>query len=453
VTDASPDAPILIGATSGELATLASQPWDVAHRTALAWVLDPTRTRTLLVEHRVHGWSCAGGHLESGETTAEGARRELREETGVDAPPSPAPVAVVAGSSCGRHPSAVHVGVGHLFVVDPEIVLRSEPGQRAAWFDLSRLPTPRAPDVDEVLSRLVGREAHRYRDAVTGRGRRLDRIDVHGLEVLTLIGALPHERQRNQPIRIDLTVEADLADAGRSDELADTVHYGDVTRTAASIARESTDVLLERLAQRIAEAILDKPRVEAVHVTVTKLRPPIDEHVDTTSVRIVRRRPRPTSAGTHRALVALGSNVGDREAHLRDALDRLARLGRLGAESQVYETSPVGGPDGQGAYLNMVAEVHTDLDPYALLRRCRQIEAAAGRVRIAHWGPRTLDVDILFYDEVTIADPMLTIPHPRFAERRFVLAPLSEVAPERCPAGWQERLPAGGETPAGPLTR
>jgi 2-amino-4-hydroxy-6-hydroxymethyldihydropteridine diphosphokinase len=99
----------------------------------------------------------------------------------------------------------------------------------------------------------------------------------------------------------------------------------------------------------------------------------------------------------------------------------------------------------------MVVEVRTILDPYAFLRRCRQIEADGMRQRTVRWGARTLDVDVLFYEDFTIDDPELTIPHPRYAERRFVLAPLSDIAPERCPAGWETTLPDDGVRSVGPL--
>ena len=156
----------------------------------------------------------------------------------------------------------------------------------------------------------------------------------------------------------------------------------------------------------------------------------------------------PSNVESHEAIVALGSNLGDREQHLRLAVSSLPEVVAM---SQVFETDPIGGPDGQDAYLNMVVALSTTLDPYALLRRCREIEADALRQRTVHWGPRTLDIDLLFYDDVRIDDPMLTIPHPRFAERRFVLTPLAEVAPERCPAGWDETLPPEGVHPRGPL--
>ncbi|MGD9999390.1 MAG: 2-amino-4-hydroxy-6-hydroxymethyldihydropteridine diphosphokinase [Ilumatobacteraceae bacterium] len=276
-----------------------------------------------------------------------------------------------------------------------------------------------------------------------------DRIDINGLVVNTVIGALPHERELPQPVRIDLSLHVDLRDAGRTDELADTANYGDVTERVADAVRESKDVLLERLAERVAEVAVGFDRVEGVDVSVTKVRPPIPEAVDTTAVRIRRRRSdfEQTPRRSHTAIVALGSNLGDRAGFLRLAVER---LGEVTAMSQVFETDPVG-PEGQGAYLNMVVVVRTWLDPYGFIRRCKQIESEAMRQRTVRWGPRTLDVDLLFYDDVTIDDPELTVPHPRYAERRFVLAPLSEVAPERCPPGWDEQLPPGGVHPVGPL--
>lgn len=280
----------------------------------------------------------------------------------------------------------------------------------------------------------------------------MDRIEITGLRVLTVVGVLPHERETPQPVRIDLSLGVDLRDAGRTDELGDTVNYGAVTDEVALLVRESKDLLLERLAHRVAHAALAFDRVGHVDVTITKLRPPIPEDVATTSVTVHRTRAEvdvePHSS--HLAVVALGSNLGDREGYLRFAV---GELGHVLAESQVYETDPVGGPDGQDAYFNMVVLVRTSLDPYAFMRRCQRIEADALRQRLVHWGPRTLDVDLIFYDDVRIESEELTIPHPRYAERRFVLAPLAEVAPERCPEGWDERLPDDGVRARGPLTR
>lgn len=129
-----------------------------------------------------------------------------------------------------------------------------------------------------------------------------------------------------------------------------------------------------------------------------------------------------------RAFLGLGSNLGDRVALLRAALDRLVAVG-LVAESPWYETDPVGGPE-QGPFLNCVAELDTDLSPRQLLAVARRLEAAAQRVREARWGPRTLDVDVLWVEGTVVEDPDLAVPHPRMWERRFVLAPLRDLAPD-----------------------
>jgi dihydroneopterin aldolase/2-amino-4-hydroxy-6-hydroxymethyldihydropteridine diphosphokinase len=275
-----------------------------------------------------------------------------------------------------------------------------------------------------------------------------DHIYVTGLRLMALVGVLPHEREGEQPVQVDIDLEVDLAEAGLTDNLVDTANYGAIAEAVSEVVRTSSDVLLERLVARIAERCLQFDHVEVADVRLTKLRPPISENLDSTAVRIVRSRVDMKIPARHRAIVALGSNLGDRVAYLRFGLERLSNVV---AQSQVFETDPVGGPDNQGPYLNMVAVIDTDLDPYALLRRLLQIEAEAHRVRVERWGPRTLDLDLLFYDDVTINSEELIVPHPRFAERRFVLEPLSEVASEHCPSQWRNRLPAYGVYPRGPI--
>lgn len=277
-----------------------------------------------------------------------------------------------------------------------------------------------------------------------------DQIEINGLRVVTIVGALPHEREIPQPLQIDLCLDVDLHDAGTTDELGDTVHYGLVADQVVAVVAESKDILLERLVARIADDVLAFDRVEAVEVVLTKLRPPIAVDAENTAVRIRRTRAEaalpPRTSQT--AYVALGSNLGDRMAYLRYAV---RSLGHVTAMSEVYETDPVGGPDDQGAYLNMVVEIETSLDPFALLRRCQRIEAEALRQRVVQWGPRTLDVDIVLFGDLAMTGPDLTLPHPRYAERRFVLAPLSDVAPGRCPQGWDDRLPVDGVRSIGRL--
>lgn len=127
-----------------------------------------------------------------------------------------------------------------------------------------------------------------------------------------------------------------------------------------------------------------------------------------------------------RAFLGLGTNLGDRRAYLRQAV---ASLPDLVGVSDVYETDPVGGPE-QGPYLNLVVELDTGLDPRELLLLAQRLETEAGRVREVHWGPRTLDVDVLWVAGVTVDEPDLVVPHPHLWARRFVLAPLAELAPD-----------------------
>ena len=145
-----------------------------------------------------------------------------------------------------------------------------------------------------------------------------------------------------------------------------------------------------------------------------------------------------------RAFLGLGSNLGDRRAHLRAAV---AALPDVVAVSDVYETDPVGGPD-QDPYLNLVVELDTALTPRQLLDLAHELEAAAARVRTVRWGPRTLDVDVLLVGDLTVDDPDLVVPHPRMFERAFVLIPLSDLAPELVPGG---RPADAGVRPLGPL--
>jgi 2-amino-4-hydroxy-6-hydroxymethyldihydropteridine diphosphokinase len=136
--------------------------------------------------------------------------------------------------------------------------------------------------------------------------------------------------------------------------------------------------------------------------------------------------------GSVRAYVGLGSNVGDREEHLRRAVELLER--REGVTvvsvSAIIENPPVGGPPGQGPFLNGVAALDTTLSPRELLRACQDIEDSLGRTREVRWGPRTMDIDILLYGDQVVGEPDLEIPHPRMHERDFVLIPLAVLAPE-----------------------
>lgn len=130
------------------------------------------------------------------------------------------------------------------------------------------------------------------------------------------------------------------------------------------------------------------------------------------------------------AYLALGSNLGERRDHLAGALTQLQATGvvEITRLSSVYETAPVGIRD-QPDFFNLVTEVRTTLSPEALLERCLQVEANLGRVRRERWGPRTIDLDVLWFNGISLSSSSLTLPHPRMIERAFVLAPLAEIAP------------------------
>ncbi len=154
-----------------------------------------------------------------------------------------------------------------------------------------------------------------------------------------------------------------------------------------------------------------------------------------------------------RAFLGLGTNLGDRQAHLVEAVEAIPDLV---ATSSVYETEPVGGPE-QDAYLNLVVEVETAMTPHELLALCRSLERAAGRERRIRWGPRTLDVDVLWIEGVTVDEPELTVPHPRMYQRNFVVVPLLEIAPdlgeEMTALGYDPDTAFGAVTSLGPWAR
>lgn len=137
-----------------------------------------------------------------------------------------------------------------------------------------------------------------------------------------------------------------------------------------------------------------------------------------------------------RCFLSLGSNLGDRRSTLREAV---GSLGGVVAISPVYETDPIGGPGGQGSFLNLIVEIDSDLTARQLLGVCHRLESAANRVRTEKWGPRTLDVDIIWMEAGTVDEPDLQVPHARMFDRRFVMAPMADLAPELVPEDWTDR--------------
>lgn len=157
------------------------------------------------------------------------------------------------------------------------------------------------------------------------------------------------------------------------------------------------------------------------------------------------------SATARRAFLGLGTNLGDRRGYLVDAVRAMPEVVRV---SSVYETEPVGGPE-QGSFLNIVVELLTEREPLELLELCRSLERVAGRERRVRWGPRTLDVDVLWIDGVRVDEPELTVPHPRMYQRNFVVVPLLEIAPDLvedlAALGYDAESAFGDVTSIGPL--
>lgn len=250
-----------------------------------------------------------------------------------------------------------------------------------------------------------------------------DRIEVRGLRVRGRHGVLDAERRDGQDFLIDAVLAVDTRPAATSDDLSLTVDYAGLSERLAAIVGGEPVNLIETLAERLAQACLAEPAVRQAEITVHKPDAPMGRPFDDVSVTICRARP-------VRAVIALGSNLGDRLQELQRSVDALAATPGLAltAVSPIYETAPVGGPE-QPDYLNAVVLAQTSRPAADLLARAHAIEAAAQRTRAERWGPRTLDVDIIAYGEELSSDPVLTLPHPRAQERAFVLAPWHDADP------------------------
>ena len=241
-----------------------------------------------------------------------------------------------------------------------------------------------------------------------------DRIEVRDLRVTGTHGVLPEERDRAQPFSVDIVAWVDMEAAQQSDDLADTVDYGALAQAAADVVAGRSYRLLEALGGRLASAADRGPppgggRGDGTQAAAaTGPRRGLDRGQGAALPLMAGAPPPPW-----RAFIGLGSNLGDRRALLRQAVAGLGAAGDVIGVSPLYETEPVGGPEDQGPYLNLVVELSTSDTPRRLLERCRALEAAAGRVRTVRWGPRTLDADVLWVEGWEVDEEDLTVPHPR----------------------------------------
>lgn len=251
----------------------------------------------------------------------------------------------------------------------------------------------------------------------------MDKINIEDLEVYAYHGVNPEEKAMGQKFLISLELSLDLEDAGSSDDLDKTVNYGELCLAAEEEFKKEKYDLIESAAEKLAEFILNKYElVKSIKVCIKKPWAPIGRPLRYASVEVER--------GWHIAYIALGSNLGDKNKNLKDAIDTIDKLpGNIVKKvSSMYETKPVGYLE-QDNFLNCVIEVKTLYSPKKLLEQLLNIEKILKRERIIKWGPRTIDLDIIFYDDMIISSEELIVPHPRMHERLFVLKPLNDIAP------------------------
>lgn len=251
----------------------------------------------------------------------------------------------------------------------------------------------------------------------------MDTIFVKGLEISACHGVNDSEKIRPQPFVFDIELGFDLYKAGRTDDLGDTVNYSAVCKTVTEVVCANSFNLIEKLAAECAFAILDKFPVSRVSLTLNKPDAPMNRKFESVGVRVEYER--------ETVYLSLGSSLGDRKGHIDGAIAKLAATRGIEVKkrSAYIETPPYGGV-AVNKFLNCAAEIITYLPPHALLSEIHRIEDECGRVRGRRWDDRTLDIDIIFYGGRVIRTPDLTVPHPEYYKRDFVLSPLKAVAGE-----------------------
>jgi dihydroneopterin aldolase/2-amino-4-hydroxy-6-hydroxymethyldihydropteridine diphosphokinase len=250
-----------------------------------------------------------------------------------------------------------------------------------------------------------------------------DEIHIDGLEIFAHHGVYPEETRDGQNFYVNGVLYLDTHGAGGTDALAHTVDYGEVCHFVDGWMKENTCLLLEAVAEKLSAAILLRyTSISALDLEIVKPNAPIGLPFQGVSVKVHR--------GWHRVYLGIGSNMGNRETYMENGLKALEShpMIVMGRASEWIVTKAYGGVE-QEDFLNGVLEIETLLGPEALLEVLHEIEAAAGRERTVHWGPRTLDLDILFYDKLCYESEDLIIPHPDLENREFVLKPLCTIAP------------------------
>ena len=250
----------------------------------------------------------------------------------------------------------------------------------------------------------------------------MDVIKIENLEIFAHHGVFQEEKEQGQFFYINATLYCDLKKAGMSDCLTDSTHYGEVCLQMKKSMTEECYDLIERAAQKTAEdVLLHFPLVKAITLELRKPHAPIPMEFSSVSVTITRK--------WHKVYIAFGSNMGDKENYINNGINEIKSTPyfRNLNVSEFYYSTPYGGVE-QDDFVNGVLEVDTMLEPYELLKFLHEVEQKANRERIQHWGPRTLDLDILLFDDEILDEKDLVIPHKDMKNRDFVLVPLAQLA-------------------------
>ena len=261
----------------------------------------------------------------------------------------------------------------------------------------------------------------------------MDQIIIENLKIFAHHGVYREENEKGQNFYINAVLETDTRNAGTLDDLDLSTNYGEVCNFLDSFLKEHTYKLIETVAEKAAEKLLLRfPLVRRVTLEVRKPEAPILPPFESVSVKITRE--------WHRTYLSCGSNIGDKKAHLDSAVSALKDdvKCRVLQVSDWIETAPYGGVE-QDDFLNGAIMMETLYTPQMLLQKLHEIENEHHRERKVHWGPRTLDLDILLYEGCIMHTEELVIPHADMQNRSFVLKPLAQIAP-------YERHPLLGQT-------
>jgi len=251
----------------------------------------------------------------------------------------------------------------------------------------------------------------------------MDRITISDLEVFAYHGLLKEENSLGQKFLVSADLYFDVSEAAKDDDISKSISYTNICREIDSFLKNNTFKLIETMADRLARHLLIKyDKLDGVCIRVKKPWAPILMTLDTVSVSVERK--------WHEAYIGLGSNMGDKEGNIKKAIALLNEEEdcRVLSVSRLHITKPVG-PVIQDDFLNGALYMKTLKTPQELLALAGTIENRLGRVRDVRWGPRTIDLDILLYDDCVMQSDILTIPHPEMDKRLFVLEPMAEIAP------------------------